>query len=180
MQAFLDASGESPLSYSPAGIVDAPPAGYDVDESVVTIGRGEPAFRRAASALAAWKHFDIDWFGLHPAAPPVDRGTVVTVMVRHLGFWSLNGCRVVECWGDRYGGDRFGFTYATLLNHAEQGEELFEVAMNTVTGEVTYRIRAVSRPRAILARLGYPIVRRLQARFRRDSTEAMRRAVSGG
>jgi uncharacterized protein (UPF0548 family) len=180
MQAFLDGSREIPLSYSPAGIVDGPPAGYDVDESLVTIGRGEAAFRRATSALAAWKHFDFDWVSLNPAMPPVERGTVVTVLIRHLGFWSLNGCRVVQVRGATDLGTRFGFTYGTLLNHAEEGEELFEVGYDDATGDVVYRIRAVSRPRAWLARVGYPIVRRLQARFRRDSAEAMRRAVSGG
>jgi hypothetical protein len=41
-----------------------------------------------------------------------------------------------------------------LSNHAEAGEELFEVFLNSDTEEVTYRIRAVSWPRAMLARIG--------------------------
>ena len=103
-------------------------------------------------------------------------GTVVAVLVRHLGFWSLNGCRVV------YGiaGDdsrEFGFAYGTLTNHAEIGEEMFTVSLRPRTGEVSYLIRAVSRPRALLARLGYPVTRSLQARFRRDSAIAMTRAT---
>jgi uncharacterized protein (UPF0548 family) len=65
-----------------------------------------------------------------------------------------------------------------LTNHAECGEEVFEVRLDPATGEVTYRIRAVSRPRAPLARLGYPLTRMLQARFRRDSAAAVRRAIS--
>ncbi len=72
---------------------------------------------------------------------------------------------------------RFGFAYGTLTNHAENGEELFEVFLDTQTDDVIYRIRAVSRPQAALARMGYPVVRHLQARFRRDSAAAMRRAV---
>jgi uncharacterized protein (UPF0548 family) len=72
----------------------------------------------------------------------------------------------------------FGFAYGTLVNHVEQGEEIFEVSLRPETHEVVYRIRAVSRPRAVLARLGYPAVRMFQARFRRDSGEAMRRAVN--
>jgi uncharacterized protein (UPF0548 family) len=178
IQAFLRASRETSLSYSPAGIVQFPPAGCDVDDAVVTIGRGEPAFTRARTALTEWKHFDLGWVELNPSAPPVEPGAVVAVLIRHLGFWSLNGCRVVATVGARDRGTRFGFTYGTLLNHAEQGEELFEVAFDEVTGDVTYRIRAVSRPRATVARLGYPIVRRLQARFRRDSGAAMRRAAN--
>src|SRR5207342_1789750 len=94
-------------------------------------------------------------------------GTVVAILIRHFGFWSLNGCRVVYTVGD---GDReatAGFAYGTLTNHAESGEELFEVFLNPQTDIVTYRIRAVSSPQAMLARLGQPLARRLQARFRK-------------
>ena len=90
------------------------------------------------------------------------------------GFWSLNGARVVSLADDKA---RFAFAYGTLTNHAEHGEELFEVSLDAQSGDVTYRIRAVSWPQAMLARVGYPIVRSLQARFRRDSAAAMRRAV---
>jgi len=45
------------------------------------------------------------------------------------------------------------------------------------TEEVMYRIRAASWPRATLARVGQPIVRALQARFRRQSAAAMTRAT---
>ena len=53
------------------------------------------------------------------------------------------------------------------------------VDLNLDTADVTYRIHAASRPRALPARLGYPIARLLQAKFRRDSVQAMRRAVDG-
>jgi uncharacterized protein (UPF0548 family) len=159
------------------GIAKASPAGYDLDETILTIGHGEAAFERAKAALAEWKHFDFDWVAMSPRAASIEPGSVVAVLIRHLGFWSLNGCRVVYGLGDRLHGPRFGFAYGTLSNHAEEGEEIFEVSLRPDTYEVTYRIRAVSRPRAVLARLGYPIVRMLQARFRRDSGEAMRRAT---
>jgi uncharacterized protein (UPF0548 family) len=99
------------------------------------------------------------------------------VLINHLGFWSLNGCRVLEVIGKP--GDReFGFSYGTLTNHAEVGEEVFKVSFEPHTGAVEYSIRAVSRPRATLARLGYPISLTLQARFRRDSAAALRSAVT--
>jgi hypothetical protein len=41
---------------------------------------------------------------------------------------------------------------------------------------VTYTIRAVARPRALLARVGYPMARMIQHRFRVDSGRAMERA----
>ncbi len=65
----------------------------------------------------------------------------------------------------------------TLTNHAEAGEELFEVFIDPQTDDVMYRIRAISWPQATLARVGQPIVRVLQARFRRDSAAAMERAT---
>ncbi len=100
------------------------------------------------------------------------------MMVHHLGFWSLNGCRVVYTLGDRQTGSTFGFAYGTLTNHAETGEENFEVSLRPETEEVIYRIRAVSKPRAALAKLGYPLTRMLQARFRRDSIAAMIKGVA--
>jgi uncharacterized protein (UPF0548 family) len=166
-----------PLSYAPIGLVRNKTVRHDIDEVVVAIGRGQADFERARAGLAAWNHFEIGWVELFPRNAPVETGTVVTVLVRHLGFWSLNGCRIVYGVGDRDRGARFGFAYGTLTNHAEAGEELFEVSLNPDTDEVTYRIRAVSWPQATLTRIGYPIARLLQARFRRDSAEAMRRAT---
>jgi uncharacterized protein (UPF0548 family) len=159
------------------GIVRAETRRHDRDEAVVTIGRGKADFDRARDALSAWKPFDIGWVELFPAHASTEIGTVVAVLIRHFGFWSLNGCRVVDSVGEHAADERFGFAYGTLTNHAEAGEELFEVFMNPKTSEVMYRILAVSWPRATLTRWGYPLARMLQARFRRDSGEAMTRAV---
>ena len=121
-----------------------------------------------------WKQFDIGWVETFPRHAPVEVGTVVAVLIQHLGFWSLNGCRVLY----NVGGDRrFGFAYGTLTNHAESGEELFDVFLDPESDEVRYRIRATSKSQAALARIGHPIVRALQARFRRDSAAAMKRAI---
>jgi uncharacterized protein (UPF0548 family) len=92
------------------------------------------------------------------------------------GFWSLNGCRVVYHLADD--DRRFGFAYGTLTNHAEAGEELFALELDPATETVSYRIRAVSWPRAALAFIGQPVVRHLQARFRRDSAVAMAHSVA--
>ena len=125
----------------------------------------------------AWKQFDIGWVETFPRHAPIAVGTVVAVLIRHLGFWSLNGCRVVYCVGDPENDVRFGFAYGTLPNHAEAGEELFEVFVDPQTDDVMYRIRATSWPRAMLARVGQPIVRALQSRFRSHSAAAMARAT---
>ena len=172
---FVRDSQELPLSYGPIGIVNRETPCRDLDEAIVTIGRGRTDFDRARAALLAWKQFDIGWVETFPRNAPVDVGTVVAVLVQHLGFWSLNGCRVLY----NVGGDgRFGFAYGTLTNHAESGEELFDVFLDPESDEVKYRIRATSKPQVALARIGRPIVRALQARFRRDSVAAMKRATT--
>jgi uncharacterized protein (UPF0548 family) len=125
----------------------------------------------------AWKQFDIGWVETFPRDAPVAVGTNVAVLIRHLGFWSLNGCRVVYSVGSPDDVARFGFAYGTLTNHAESGEEMFEVFIEPRTEDVVYRIRATSRPQATLARFGQPIVRALQARFRDHSVAAMKLAT---
>lgn len=174
---FVEASRNLPLSYAPVGIVGSRAEGWTFDETTGTIGHGPADFERARAALLAWTQFDLGWVETFPRQAVVEVGTVVAVLIRHLGFWSLNGARIVYEVGSRTEGARFGFAYGTLTNHAEAGEELFEVSIEPRTGEVHYRLRAASRPRAVLARLGQPIVSVLQARFRRDSLAAMTRAA---
>jgi len=172
---FLEESRSLPLSYDPVGIATRNPAGFTIDEHTNIVGHGDAAFTRATAALVAWQHFELGWVELFPKNASIDPGTVVAVLVSHLGFWSLNGCRVVyPCDAEPR---QFGFAYGTLANHAETGEEIFKVSMNAETGSVAYSIRAASRPRAALARLGYPMTRTLQGRFRRDSARAMARAI---
>jgi uncharacterized protein (UPF0548 family) len=176
---FLLDSEDLPLSYSPIGIVRTETVRQGLDELTVVIGRGTTDFERARAALIAWKQFEIGWVETFPRDAPVAVGTVVAVLIRHLGFWSLNGCRILYSVGlDDVDVARFGFAYGTLTNHAEAGEELFEVFIDPRTDEVIiYRIRATSWPRAALARIGQPMVRVLQARFRRHSAAAMTRAT---
>ena len=171
---FLDQSRDLSLSYHPVGIAKAGGAGFHFDTASAVIGQGEAAFARARQALREWRQIDFGWVHLVPLDASLEPGTNVVVVIEHLGFWSLNGCRIVYSVGD--GQTSFGFAYGTLTNHAEMGEEIFEVSM-TESDEVTYRIRAASRPRAFLARMGYPYTRISQARFRRDSIAAMKRAI---
>jgi uncharacterized protein (UPF0548 family) len=177
---FLDRSRELPLSYGPTGIVRHTSDIRPLDEQVVVIGHGDVDFERARTALVTWKHFDIGWVETFPKQAAVDSGTAVAVLIRHLGFWSLNGARVLYRVGGTEGQSAFGFAYGTLTNHAESGEELFEVFLDRQSGNVMYRIRAVSWPQSVVTWIGQPIVRLLQARFRRDSAAAMKRVASGG
>ena len=177
VDAFIRASAGLPLSYGPIGLARGVTRGFRVDESVTLIGSGERAFERASAALARWQHFELGWLHLYPSGAPTQVGTTVAVCINHFGFWSLNGCRIVYSIEDAEPRST-GFAYGTLSNHAERGEELFTVTLHP-DGRVTYTIRAASRPRHPLAVAGTPLTRRLQARFRRDSTRAMAKATSG-
>jgi len=177
IERFLDRSHRLPLSYGPAGILEQRPKGGALGEQVVTIGRGDADFERARRALVGWKHFDIGWADVFPQTS-IAVGTDVAVLVRHLGFWSLNGVRVLYHVGRTEPQAAFGFAYGTLTNHALSGEELFEVFIDD-SGEVRYRIRAVSWPQNAVTSIGQPFTRLLQARFRRHSAAAMKCATSG-
>jgi uncharacterized protein (UPF0548 family) len=175
IERFVERSSRLPLTYSPVGLAHHGGAGYDLDDTVVAIGRGRADFDRARVALAAWTHFDLGWVEVFPRNASIAPDTNVAVLIRHAGFWSLNGARVV--YQLEPSDIRFGFAYGTLPSHAEAGEEIFEIGFNPNSEEVTYRLRAASRPRAPLARIGYPIARGLQAKFRRHSMRVMRRAA---
>jgi len=175
---FLDQSRDLSLSYDPIGIARETPRGFNADLASAVIGHGRETFERAKNALAQWRHYRMGWVELFPSAASIEPGTNVAVLVRHMGFWSLNGCRVVYGVGDRHAGSSFGFAYGTLTNHAELGEEIFEVRLEPESEAVIYRIQAVSRPHAAMAWIGYPIARYFQERFRRDSSSALQRAIN--
>jgi len=175
---FLADSRDLPLSYEPVGLALAATAAFDADETIVALGSGAATYERAKAALREWIQFDLGWVELYPRHASIEIGSVVAVLIRHVGFWSLNGCRVVYGIGND-AVHEFGYAYGTLSNHGECGEEVFKVVMKPGSSEVSYVIRAASRPRAALARLGYPLARHLQARFRRDSARVMQQTVRG-
>jgi uncharacterized protein (UPF0548 family) len=197
---LLNRTRNLPLSYDQVGVaLAAAPSGLRVGEVRVVLGRGETVYARAVRALQQWQQFDLGWARIYPENAPLEPGTNVLVVTRHFGFWSVNACRIVyglsehtrvvpsergrlpEAGSSVTGGPSIkiaGFAYGTLTHHAESGEEIFQVSWDPVGGEVVYQIRAVSRERALLAHLGFPLARALQARFRRDSAKAMQRFVS--
>src|SRR5687767_3404127 len=77
---FIAESSKLPLSYGPIGLARENHTGFDVDEHVAVVGRGEAAFERARRALAEWRHFDLGWVELFPAGAPIAPGTVVAVL----------------------------------------------------------------------------------------------------
>jgi uncharacterized protein (UPF0548 family) len=180
LRQFLDAQAKLAFTYSAVGATASqPPAGYAVDRTRIKLGEGAGTFAAAKATLERWEHFRLGWVEAWPPETPIQAGQVVAVIARLFGLWCLNACRIVYVVDEEGPVKRFGFTYGTLPEHAESGEERFTVEWHEQDDAVWYDILAFSRPQQLLARLGYPFARRLQQRFARDSAAAMRRAVVG-
>ena len=178
IRSFLATQSGHSFSYHDVGASRvAVPAGYDLDHHRIQLGRGRAAFEAATSVLRRWRMFPGSWTEIHPAQPPVQSGQVVVVLARVGGLWWMNACRIVYVIDETTPVCRFGFAYGTLPGHMESGEERFSIEWDE-EDRVWYDVRAFSRPRHWLARLGYPLVRRLQHQFARDSQAEMQRAVA--
>ncbi len=180
IESFLATCVNDSFSYHDVGgtKISAAPARYIVDHNRIRIGSGQIAFEKAKTAVRAWKMFGMDWVKLFRDETPIAVDNTVAIMVSHFGFYSLNAARIVYVIDEVDGLERYGFAYGTLGAHSEQGEERLSVEYHPEPGEVWYDIYAFSRPASALAKVGFPLARRLQRRFARDSMKAMLAAVS--
>jgi uncharacterized protein (UPF0548 family) len=200
VEGFRSKAAGTDFSYAAVGTTrtEKLPAGYVVDRNRIELGSGREIFDKAVAALLRWDMFDLGWVKLLSQKSPQE-GLVVVIRSAHMGFWSLNACRVVyvidEREGTAGGGEEktgspfkagspfkegtvtFGFGYGTLRDHAESGEERFLIQWDKSTDAVSYDILAFSKPANIIVGLGYRVARSMQLRFARDSKAAMQRAV---
>jgi uncharacterized protein (UPF0548 family) len=177
---FLARQEQSRFSYAAVGasVVASAPAGYVADHNRILLGYGEFVWHHAVRAVNNWQMFNMKWVCLCWPDEPIVEGANVAVLIRHFGFWSLNAARIVYAISEDSGSiKRYGFAYGTLLDHGESGEERFSVEWHSRDDSVWYDLFAFSRPRAISARLAYPLARWLQRRFREDSKAAVAKAV---
>ena len=150
------------------------PTGFVLDRRRTQIGEGKEAYERSIREIRNWTQFDLGWARVANSPAPIEVGQIVAVEVHSLGLWSLNLSRIVEVIQT---GSRFGFIYKTTPTHVEEGEERFEVLLDEKSDAVWYQTEAVSRPRDLMALLGYPVTRAFQHRFARDSHRRMKLAV---
>ena len=172
---LLDSQRELPFTYEAAGDWSPPPRRYSIDHNRIRLGEGQPTFKRSLESINRWEMFNIGWLRLCWPDAPIAAGSTVAVLAHHFGFWSLHACRIARVIDEDR---RFGFTYGTLPEHAERGQEQFTVEWLTEDDSVWYDILAYSRPNHPLASLGYPLTRMLQKRFARDSMRAMQRSAN--
>jgi uncharacterized protein (UPF0548 family) len=181
LRRFMAAQAKLPYTYEAVGATaETPPAGYVVDRTGMKLGEGEAVFRSAIAALRRWEQFRLGWVEAWSPDTPIQPGEVVAVMGRAIGVWWLNACRIVYIVDEAGPISKFGFAYGTLPGHVESGEERFLIEWNRGDNSVWFDIVAFSRPNHFLTRLGYPVVRRLQKQFGRDSATSMLKAVRLG
>lgn len=168
------------LTYPEPGMTTSArtPEGYPRNHHETRLGSGEETFLRAAAAVRSWAMYDLPWTYLHPARPAVVTGTRFATIVSHLGFWSVNPCRIVYVHeADTSAVRTFAFAIGTLPLHSETGEERFQVQWDRSTDVVRFEIVAYARAWHWMARLSGPFVRILQRRFGRQALAAVRATV---
>jgi len=178
--AVIESQARLDFTYPSVGVTrngDAP-SGFVVDHNRIHLGSGQVVFDAAKRALSEWQHYRFDWIELHRPKVAPTTGQAVGVLARALGLWVLNACRIVYVVAEEEPLRRFSFAYGTLPEHAESGEERFQVEWHE-DDSVWYDIFAFSRPNQFLARLGYPYVRRKQKQFAVNSMQAMKSAIAG-
>jgi uncharacterized protein (UPF0548 family) len=169
-----------PFSYPEVGASrDGAPPGYPVNHHHGRLGSGQQTFARAVQAIRGWKMYETGWTKLCWPEAPITEGTVVGVLGRHFGVWSLNACRIAYVIEEVPSLRRYGFAFGTLPGHVERGEERFTVEWDHADDSVSYEVFAFARPAHPLARAGQPFVRLVQRRFAADSLRSMVEAVEG-
>ena len=179
IQHFLDGQRSLPFSYPEVGASrDGAPPGYGVNHHRGPLGTGSETFERAVWAIQRWKMYETGWTRLLWPVAPIAEGTVVGVLGRHYGLWSLNACRIAYTIEDEAPSlKRYGFAVGTLPGHVEQGEERFTVEWRATGDSVFYELFAFSRLAHPLARAAPPLARLVQRRFARDSLQSMTAVV---
>ncbi len=171
---------ELPFSYQDVGATKDhnAPENYPINHYRKELGSGRQTFKDAVKAIRQWQMYALDWTKMYPSNAPIREGEVVASLINHLGFWSLNPCRIIyliDEESEKF--NRFGFGFGTLPEHSEQGEEQFVVEWDKTNDIVWYEIYAFARAENWMAKFGFLYVQYLQKCFAADSYRAMLKAV---
>ena len=172
---FLASKKHKTFSYSDVGAtLEKPPQSFDNDHNFIHLGEGEQVWANAKNTLKNWKQFPDTWTRVFPSIENIKKDKTVAVMFRLFGIWWINSAKIVYTIDEP---DRFGFAYGTLPGHLEKGEECFWIEKDK-KGSVFYHIKAFSKPAYWLVWLAYPIARKFQKRFVRESLSIMKKISS--
>lgn len=154
---------------------DGPLDGFHRASFSRAVGSTQADFDRAKAGLMAWAAHRGAGVEVFPPDAAITPGETVAIVTRQLGLWVVAACRIVSVVDEP---TRFGFTYATLPDHPECGEETFMVRRHEDV--VVFDIKAVSRPGIALVRLIAPIGRALQRRAANGYLTALHNWTASG
>ncbi len=144
---------------SPEGLLDRQtPAGFRRKTWHRRIEHG--SFADAAEAIRQWRGHEEAGIKRAPARPLIRTGETLALAIP-VGPISISAtCRIVDVVDEP---NQYGFTYATLAHHPEDGEESFVVICHD-DGSVNVTVTAVWRPATVANHVCPPLTRFLQNR----------------
>lgn len=186
---------DRPINFENESLHDvSPDDGWIVDDHCTSLGRessGPPVddgpFAIARELVRRYEFADPTLIrAIHDPDEPLENRNML-LEGRFLGLRFHLGVRIVAVVDEAIEIDGrpvqlWGWNYRTLEGHLETGQMDFEVRKWCDTGEVEFRVHAVSRPATIanpIIRAGFRLFGRgLQTRFTRVAGERMRRLVA--
>jgi uncharacterized protein (UPF0548 family) len=191
----LAALARTPVNYDPDALdLDDPPAGWHLDDRCQALPcepPGGPApdgsWAIARKLIQGYEFADPSLVRAHYDRDAPLEGRTMLLELRALNLVSVHvGVRVVAVYDEvrtRDGRDArvFGWAYRTLEGHVEMGQMDWQVWKWLDTGEVQFRVHAVSRPAAVanpVIRLGFWLLRGHERAVFLDSTDTRMRSLT--
>lgn len=191
----LAAFAQAPINYDARALnLEDPPEGWHVDDRCQPLPpepRGDPvpdgSWEIACRLIRGYEFADPSVVRAYYDRQAPLEGRTMLLELRALNLVSVRvGVRVVHVYDElrrRDGRDArvFGWAYRTLKGHVEMGQMDWQVWKWRDTGEVQFRVHAVSRAAAIanpIVRAGFWVLREHERRLFLDSTERRMRSLT--
>ena len=191
----LAALAGAPVNYDPATLdLEHPPDGWHLDDRCQPLPAeppGDPvpegSWEIARRLLQGYEFADPSIVRAHYDRDAPLQGRTMLLELRALNLVSIHvGVRVVHVydevrWLDGRDARVFGWAYRTLTGHVEMGQMDWQVWKWLGTGEVQFRVHAVSRPAAIanpIIRLAFRLLREHERAVFLASTETRMRSLT--
>ncbi|MEM9519868.1 MAG: YndJ family transporter [Actinomycetota bacterium] len=144
---------------NPIGMLHRPvPPGFHAKQWWRRAGHDD--FETAVEAIRRWRGHAAAGIALAPEQPAITEGQTLALTIPVAPISVSATCRIVEVIDEP---NRYGFTYATLPHHPEDGEESFIVTRNN-DGTVDVIVTAIWRPATLANHVCPPLTRFLQDR----------------
>lgn len=195
IQHQLATLAHTPVNYDPATLdLEHPPAGWHVDDRCQPLPSeppGEPlpdgSWEVARRLIRGYEFADPSLVRAHYDLDRPLEGRVMLLELRALNLVSVHvGVRVVQVYDEVRERDGrqarvFGWAYRTLRGHVERGQMDWQVWKWTDSGEVQFRVHAVSRPAPVanpVIRIGFWLLRNHERAVFLNSTDTRMRSLT--